>query len=92
MHMKTKLGHWWTGLMLIAVCSLPFRGAFAALDWLEPDLVNGHRQLWWRVLSGTLMFGVIVVAPFLIRWGARQIVRTEGFLRTPGHDVVTRTA
>ena len=79
-------------MMLITICALPFRGAYAALDWLEPDLVDGRRPLWWRLTGTALGFLVLVAAPFLVRWGARQVVRTEGWLCTPAHDDGTPAA
>ena len=92
MHMKTKLRHWWTGMMLVSICALPFRVVDAALDWLEPNLVDGYRPLWWRITGTALAFLFLITLPFFVRWVALRIIRTEGFLNSSENEDATRVA
>jgi hypothetical protein len=77
--MKKLFCYWWTGMMLIGVGSLS-RGMFATIDLLEPDLVAGQRPFWWRITSVAIGIFALMVAPILVRYAARQIVRSEGWL------------
>ena len=72
--------YWWTGMMLVAVGSAPFGTVQAVFDRLEPELVNGVRPLWWRGLSFSIYCAALLVAPVIVRYFAREIVRTEGWL------------
>jgi hypothetical protein len=67
-------------MMLIAVGAAPFGTTLAILDRLEPELVNGVRPLWWRAFSLSIYCAVLLVAPVIVRYFAREIVRTDGWL------------
>ena len=69
-------------MIIVAVGSAPFNVTDAILKYLEPDLVNGHRPLWWRLLGTALGFAVFLIAPVVVRYFAREIVRTDGWLGT----------
>jgi hypothetical protein len=83
--MKTLLCKWWVGMMIVTIGSAPFK-IMGLLDRLEPDLIHGMRPLWWRILSFAIAIGVLIAAPLLVQWGAREIIRTEGWLAPAKSD------
>jgi hypothetical protein len=52
------------------------------LRYYHPHLVNGELPRWWVVLSFSLMVALFLIAPLIVRLLARDILKTDGWLKT----------
>jgi hypothetical protein len=75
--MTTLLGKWWTGVMLMTVGSAPWVVTRLILFTFEPPHVNGLRPLWWRISAFTICCMILLPAPILVRYKARQIIQAR---------------
>lgn len=74
--------YWWTGMMIVAIGQLPFDGLQNVLKYFRPHLANGELPHWWVVLSFSLMVASFLIAPLIVRLLAREILKTDGYLKT----------